>query len=276
MILLTSILDKIQVVTGSAASVKVHASWMDSASGVITPGRTNPMAIATATTTDVVAAPAAATARNVKWLSARNDHASASTDVTIQHTDGTTSAPLWKGALAAGESVNFNEGQGWQLLDSSGAPKAAATKLDLVLRVTADVINATISFADITGLTCAVVAGKKYAFEAHLYHISNATTTGAQFGVGGVAMTEMQIAAISTVTSSATAAAMSTGQATAIDTAAVVQTTGSVTVAPTILSGYIQPSASGTFAIRGASEVAVAAGLTVKRGSWLRLRECDN
>jgi hypothetical protein len=40
-----------------------------------------------------------------------------------------------------------------------------------------------------------------------------------------------------------------------------------------ILSGYINPSAAGTFAVRGQSEVAVAAGLTVKKGSWLHLFE---
>lgn len=276
MLLLTTTSDKLQVVTDASAAVKVHASWIDNASGVISAGRTNTASIASATTTDVVAAPAASTVRNVKFLSARNDHASTSVTVTIQHTDGANAEPVWKGALAAGESVNFNEGQGWQVLDSAGLPKAAATKLDLVLRVTADVTNATTSFADVTGLTCAVVAGKKYAIECHLYHITNATTTGAQFGVGGVAMTEMQIGAISTVTNSATSATMSTGQATAIDTAVVVQTTGAAAVGPTILSGYIQPSASGTFAIRCASEVAVASGLIVKKGSWLRIRECDN
>lgn len=42
------------------------------------------------------------------------------------------------------------------------------------------------------------------------------------------------------------------------------------------LSGYIQPSANGTFAIRCKSEIAVAAGLTVKAGSWLRIWETDN
>ena len=37
--------------------------------------------------------------------------------------------------------------------------------------------------------------------------------------------------------------------------------------------GYINPSASGTFVIRGKSEVAVAAGLTVRQGSWLHIWE---
>lgn len=156
------------------------------------------------------------------------------------------------------------------------APALPSQKLRKILRVTTDVVNATTSFASVTGLTAAVKSGKKYVFTAHLFHVSDATTTGAQFGIGGVAMTAMLAGAISTVTASATAAAMSAGCATAVDTAVIVQTTGSTAVVPTILTGYFTPSADGTFAIRCASEVAVAAGLTVKAGSWLEVFECDN
>lgn len=66
MLLLTSTSDKIQVVTSASGDIDVHATWLDSASGTVTPGRTNTVAIATATTTDVVAAPAASTYRNVQ------------------------------------------------------------------------------------------------------------------------------------------------------------------------------------------------------------------
>lgn len=277
MILLTTTSDKIQVVTNAAAAVKCHASYVDYASpSTVTPGKSQPASITSATTTDLVGSPAGSTTRNAKFISVRNDHASVSVLVTIQHTDGTNVTPLWAGTLLPGESVNLNEGTGWQYVDAGGNPKLAASKLDTYLRVQADRTNATTSFADVTDLTVAVKSGKKYVFECHLYHITNATTTGAQFGIGGVAMTEMQIGAISTVTNSATAATMSTGQATAIDTAVVVQTTGAAAVGPTIMSGYFQPSADGTFAIRFASEVAVASGLIVKKGSWLHVREADN
>jgi hypothetical protein len=64
--LLTSTSDKIQVVTGSAANLDVHADWIDNLSGAMAPGRTNTPAITTAATTDVVGAPASSTQRKVK------------------------------------------------------------------------------------------------------------------------------------------------------------------------------------------------------------------
>jgi len=69
---------------------------------------------------------------------------------------------------------------------------------------------------------------------------------------------------------------MSTGVATAVNTAAVVQTTGAATNQPHEMSGSFQPSADGTFEIRATSEVTVAAGLTVLKGSWAHIRETDN
>jgi hypothetical protein len=103
-LLLTSTSDKIQVVTGSSGTVEVHASWVDNASGTITPDRAN-TSISSATTTDVVDSPGASTQRNVKLLAVRNDHASTSNTVEIRHTDGTTPVTLWSGTLLAGEAV---------------------------------------------------------------------------------------------------------------------------------------------------------------------------
>jgi hypothetical protein len=279
MLLLTSVSDLLQVVTGSTGAVEVHASWVDNLNGTITPGRTNTASISTATTTTVVAAPAASTQRNVKFLSVRNDHASTSNLVDVQHTDGTNVETLWRGTLLAQESVNFGDDNGWQYLDANGAIKTAAAKLDTWLQVTADSVHATAAtFADITGLGgVAVKSGKKYMFEAHLYHVNDATTTGAQYTIGGVATTFTRFGAILTVTGSATAAVVAGGSAAAINTAVIVATTGSLTnIVMTVFSGMFQPSADGTFAIRATSEVTVAAGLTIKQGSWAHIRELDN
>lgn len=276
MLLLTSTSDKLQVITGSTGTVEVHTSWVDNLSGAITPGRTNTPTISSATTTDVVAAPGASTQRNVKFISVRNDHATTSNLVQVQHTDGTNVITLWVGTLLAQESINFNEGVGWQYLDASGNPKLAATKLDVWLQVTANVVNATTSFADITGLTAAVVSGKKYMFEAHLGYTNNAASTAAQFAINGPTMTSVTIRAIQNITASVTGAAIATGFATALDTAATLPTTGSTTQVPVILSGMFQPSAAGTVALRVKSTVAVAAGATVVAGSWVHIRELDN
>jgi hypothetical protein len=122
MLLLTSTSDLIQVVTDAAADIRAHASWVDNASGTITPGRTNTAAITTATTTTVVGAPAASTQRSVRHLNIRNTHGSTASTVTVQHTDGTTVEALFKVVLAAGESVVLGENGIWVYYDATGKP----------------------------------------------------------------------------------------------------------------------------------------------------------
>jgi hypothetical protein len=117
MILLTSTADKIQVITGQAVTVSVHASWVDYNGTAVTPGRLN-SAISTATTTDVVPSPGASVQRNLKTLSVRNKHASSPVTVTIQHTDGTTVSELDKRLLGPGASILYDEGQGFIPLSS--------------------------------------------------------------------------------------------------------------------------------------------------------------
>lgn len=126
MLLLTSTSDKVQVTTSAAGTVQVHSSYVDNASGVITPARTNTPSISTATTTDVVASPAASTQRNVTLLSIKNNHASVSQNITVQHTDGTNIIVLWTGTIAAGESVVLNEMGEWYAYTSSGVIKSGA------------------------------------------------------------------------------------------------------------------------------------------------------
>lgn len=264
--------DKIQLVTSAAVTVDVHASYTDhtlSTDNVVS-GRQN-TAITTATTTDICAGPASGDVRNVKALNIRNKHASTSVDVTVVIDVSGTDYELFKVTLLAGQTLEFVEGVGFFVV-------AQTSKLYKNLRVTSDVVNATTSFADVTGLTWAVESGKHYNFEAHLYHVSNATTTGARFGVAGPAMTALRISGIDTVTGSVTASAHSapTADITAQDTAFTAQTTGSANVTLAIMSGYFNPSAAGTFAVRFQSEVAVASGLTVKVGSWMQLWESDN
>ncbi len=123
MLLLTSTSDAISVVTSSTADTDVHASWVDNASGSITPGRTNTATITTATTTTLVAAPAASTQRNVKTLTIRNRHAATSQTVTVKLTDGTNNLELIKVTLAAGEELHYVDAQGFRVFLASGAQK---------------------------------------------------------------------------------------------------------------------------------------------------------
>lgn len=276
MLLLTATTDKIQVITGQAVTVDVHASYVDASNAnppVVqgdTMGRQN-TAISTATTTDIVAAPGSNDVRNVKTIHIRNKSASSSVDVTVQFNQNATLFELFKATLKTGEHLEYVEGIGFFVV-------ANTAKLDVKVRVSgSDVSNSTTSFSDITGLTYAVDSGKFYGFEAHIFALSAATTTGIQFAVNGPAMTALRVSALSTVTGSATAAALSAPVAdiTALDTNIVTQTTGPANVTPHIVMGYLNPSAAGTFALRVRSEVAASA-VTVKVGSWMHLFELDN
>lgn len=131
MLLLTSTSDKLRLVTGSAVAVDVHVSWVDNATGTITPGRTN-TAITTATTTDIVASPGASTQRNVQTLVIRNKGVS-STNIAIVHTDGTTAVELFDLLLLAQYELQYLDGVGFSLFNdvgqivSSGATGATGT-----------------------------------------------------------------------------------------------------------------------------------------------------
>lgn len=267
--LLNSATDKLQLITGVAGNIDVLASWADLNGTTVTPDR-KPTAITTATTTDIVPTPGASTTRNVRTIFIRNKDASASVPVTVVFDNNGTDYELHKVTLAPGEMLEYIEGVGFFTVKNTA-------KFNEYRYVTSNSVHATAAtFAGITGLSFSVLSGRTYALEGALFHISNATTTGAQFAIGGVTMTAMVLGAISTVTNSATAATMSTGVATAVDTAVVVQTTGAAANATTLIQGWFQPSASGTLLVKATSEVTVANGLTVLKGSWCQVRETDN
>jgi hypothetical protein len=139
MLLLTSTSDKLQLITTSTATLDVHASFVDLAAGVVTAGRLNTK-ITTATTTDVVAAPGASTARNVKTLHISNNHASASNTVTVQHTDGTNVIPIESVTLSAGERLGYIEGVGMRVFDATGREKIPGLGLSVGNANTSDVV----------------------------------------------------------------------------------------------------------------------------------------
>ena len=128
MLNLASTSDLLQAVTDAAADIEVHASWVDLSAGVATPGRTNTPSITTATTTTVVASPAASTVRNVKHLNISNNHASLSCTVTILHTDGTNVIELISVILLPGENLIFSEEGRWTHRDWNGAEYPQAGK----------------------------------------------------------------------------------------------------------------------------------------------------
>jgi len=272
MLLLELTTDKISLISSSAATLDVHVSYSINTAGVITFAKQN-TAISSATTTDILAVPGASTVRNANYINVRNKDASLACDVTIQYNANATLCELFKATLQPGNVLSFTEGIGWFVYNTIPI-------LDMVKYVTADSVHATAAtFADVTGLTFPVISGRNYAYVAYLIAVTNASTTGAQFAIGGVTMTYMDLAGVSPLLAGdgiSTAGTYTQGRATAINTAFSPQTTGAATNQLHWMAGGFTPSASGTFAIRATSEVSVAAGLTVRKGSWAWVRQTDN
>jgi hypothetical protein len=132
-----------------------------------------------------------------------------------------------------------------------------------VLRVSADVSQSTLSFADVTGLTMAVTGGTTYAFRCEITYNTAATTTALQMATNGPAITALDY----DVRTATSATAWHQAVQTAHDTNTNPATGGGATRLPAVIAGTFIPSASGTFAIRYRSEVNASA-VTVKRGSF--------
>jgi len=123
--ILTSTSDIVRIVTTGTPGIDVQAGWADITTTTFSPGRTNTK-ITTATTTTIVASPAASTQRQVKTVVIRNIHATDPNTITVQHYDGTNSVDVYKITLAASESIEY-DGQKWQSYNASGLPTNATT-----------------------------------------------------------------------------------------------------------------------------------------------------
>lgn len=142
MIVLTATTDNIQAVLAGSATTnqpQCVTSWRDITTTAFTPGRT---VINTNNTTDVniVAAPAASTQRVVDLINIYNKDTVAAT-VTVKFDANGTEYILWKGTLAAGESVQYVEGKGWQRLSASGTAQTEMANPDdtrLIVAKTSD------------------------------------------------------------------------------------------------------------------------------------------
>lgn len=139
--LLGSTTDKIQLVTSTTANIAVVASYadMDDTTKAVSVDR-QLTAIVTATTTDVVAAPAAGSSRKVKWLSISNTHASASNQVTILYNANGTTYEIEKVTLLAGERMSFVEGRGMKVFDAAGLEKLPTSPRASASANTVDVV----------------------------------------------------------------------------------------------------------------------------------------
>lgn len=107
--ILTDTTHSVTVVTGSAVSTDYVVSWADNTSSTFTPGSGHGN-ISTATTTTVIAAPAASTQRAIKGLMITNRHASSSQTVQVFKTVGASSYAISQNlTLLAGQTAVLSE-----------------------------------------------------------------------------------------------------------------------------------------------------------------------
>jgi hypothetical protein len=184
MLILTNTTDKLQVLTGAAADVDVHVSYTDAPTPItptssVTPGRQN-TAITTATTTDILAAPAGSVVRNVKTIHIVNKDTADATDVTVIYDQNATDFVLHKTNLAPGEALEYVEGIGWFEIEPEADPV-------MYVRKTAQQTFSAAAFADITGMGFSLSANRVYELEYDIIWRSATVTVGVGIAVNGPA-----------------------------------------------------------------------------------------
>ena len=112
----------IELTTSSTADIDYAVSWVDATTTAFTPGDGHGT-INAATTTTIVAAPAASTQRGVKSISVFNRHATTANTVTVKKDVSGTEYHLFKAVLMAGESLQWNDGSEWCVYDATGDKK---------------------------------------------------------------------------------------------------------------------------------------------------------
>jgi hypothetical protein len=120
---LTATTHSLELVTSTAVSTTFTVSWLDvdksGASTVATPG-SNHGTIASATTTTIVAAPGASIYRTIMSLSIV---ASGTQVASVQKDVSATNYPMSRGSLVVNESLNYEDGNGWYVLNADGSRK---------------------------------------------------------------------------------------------------------------------------------------------------------
>lgn len=188
MLLLTSPTEVLRLVTASAVTVDVHASYVDQQGTVVTPGVTD-TAITTATTTNIVPSPTGdQTKRNIRTATIRNKHASSSNAVTVQRYDGTTAVELTSCVLLANEELALGEDGRWRHMDSAGAeysyggPPAAnlgitGTLAETMPRETCPEVNTTVAASGTLFLQAVYLKAGQLVSNISFYSATTAANT---------------------------------------------------------------------------------------------------
>lgn len=277
MIILSETTDSLRAVLGGAITTNqlpCYTSWRDRTATTFVAGRT---VINTNNTTNVTiaAAPTASTQRIVDFISIHNRDTVNAT-VTIKLDANGTEYILFVTTLAAGEKLEYQEGQGFKVFANSGAIKQSINQGNNTIgsNLTAVVLGSDVTnnnasantIADVTGLSFSVVAGNTYVFEFNIIFTAAATTTGSRWSINGPASPTI-LCYTSEYSLTATTTTRNANNITYdLPAASNATSAGTTTGNQATIYGIIRPSANGTVIARFASEVANSA-IVAKAGS---------
>lgn len=146
MILLTTVNDSLLLATENAQSVDWTVAYVDITTTTFVPG-SGQGNVAAETDTTIVAAPAAATQRQIKLITVRNAGDSTQTVTIEKDVSGTARAMTPDIDLEAGEILQYLDGQGFSVLDASGQKKivtpsdGSAATLDDILDTLKEILE---------------------------------------------------------------------------------------------------------------------------------------
>jgi len=279
-ILLASTSDELRLVTASASTVDVVATWSDLASGAVTDGRTNTL-VSTATTTTIVGSPAASTYRSIKNVTIRNRSTTAACRITVIHrASGPVDVEMLEVLLMPQDSLIYTEHDAWRYMRGPyGTLSSAHDRVWLdptigavftqILPVSIANANATANrLLDVKELQFSVREGQRYWFCFTLMYTSAATTTGSRWSIYGPG-SPTALRYVSEYSLTTTSKTTTEGHA-AYDLPAASNATSAATAGNLAhIEGFIDnPTCNGIVFPRFASEIAGSA-ITLLRGSRL-------
>lgn len=116
--------DIIEIVLGNAVSTnefQYNSYYADHTSSAFTPGATSGTSNGTSAVT-IVSSPGSSTQRQVKYITIYNNDVIANY-ITVRFDDGTNERILIKILMQPGETLEYNQHQGWRVIDSYGNRK---------------------------------------------------------------------------------------------------------------------------------------------------------
>ena len=255
-----------------------YASFRDCAIGELSPSFTT---LDSANTTPVSLVPAAPSGKTriVDFFNVFNlDTASKQVIIKV----GTRR--LFSVVLSAGETLQYTDSQGFQILTTAGSVKqsinqgANTTSSETqILVLASNVVNNNAvanTMQDVTGLSFSVLAGKLYEFEFNIEYSSAATATGSRWGVNASAGTAANLSLVSEYSLTATTTTRN-ALIQAFDSPAA-SNASSATLGNNWanIKGVIRATADATCTARFASEVSSSA-ITALAGSTVKWRQID-